>query len=190
MSNRKYYLLIWQIVMWPFLWVDKLSSVHYANWLHMVLFYFNYLYKSINCQFSGMSHDPWRPVYPFKINPSVDRFRFSWIRVWVIKTKPTGDPCISLILLKDPFLFLRLQLLKAFHHSIFQNFTVLHCIYLPLNLSELSYSIPACAPPYHEFISSKYTHFHLIQSCWFLSHLTTEPFSSPWLFSFHAFEQN
>ena len=44
-----------------------------------------------------MSHDPWKPGHPFKINPWVEGFGFSQVRVRVIKKKPMGDPCISLL---------------------------------------------------------------------------------------------
>ena len=115
----------------------------------------------------------WCWIFPqplLQVHPKV----FNWVKVWelgrlwkylnIIVFKPLG--CLFwgmfgiIILLKDPFLFLHLQLLKAFRHSIFQNFTVLHCIHLPLNLSELSYSIPAHAHPYYEVISSS------MLDCW------------------------
>ena len=65
-----------------------------------------------------------------------------------------GDMFGVIILLKYPVFLWYPQLVKAFLQSIIQNVTVLLCIYGPLNLYELSYSIPAHTPLYDEIISS------------------------------------
>ena len=124
----------------------------------------NVFYKSLACFWSNlvllfchslpqfMNSLWWCWIFPqplLQVHPWV----FNWVKVWglgrpwkylnIIVFKQLG--CLFwgmfgiIILLKDPFLFLHLQLLKAVHHSIFRNFTVLHCIHLSLNLSELSY---------------------------------------------------
>lgn len=59
-----------------------------------------------------------------------------------------------IILLKYPLLLGYLQLLKAFHHPIIQDVTVLLCIHVPLDLYKLSHPTPSHTSPYNKIISS------------------------------------
>ena len=79
-------------------------------------------------------------------------------RTWVLLS---SNHCVALfevfgviVLLKNPLFLLHLQIFKALHQSILQNLTVLLCIYDPLNLCKIFYSIPPHTTPYHEVISS------------------------------------
>ena len=58
-----------------------------------------------------------------------------------------------IFLLENSLLLLHLQLFKTFHHSIFQNCTILLCIYISFNFYKFSNSILAHTTPYHEVIS-------------------------------------
>src|SRR6266568_5206782 len=59
-----------------------------------------------------------------------------------------------IVLLKIPLLLFHIQLLKALHHSLIQDFTILLCIHLALNFYQYSHTIPAHTTPYHKVIPS------------------------------------
>ena len=93
--------------------------------------------------FNGI--EVWRLSRPVNYNDII---------IWKPSCGQPGGVFWAIVLLKISLPLFNIQLFKAFHHSLIQNFTVLFCIHFSLNLYKLSHTIPAHITSYHKVIPS------------------------------------
>ena len=104
------------------------STVHALLWWYLI--FLKFALDIIPEGFNGI--EVWRLSRPVNYNDII---------IWKPSWGQPGGAFWVIVLLKISLPLFNIQLFKALHHSLIQNFTILVCIHLSLNFYKLSHTI-------------------------------------------------